>query len=364
MTGPFRIDDRLASIGFTEFFDTAWAASGQPQATPARIVRVDRKTVELFGVDGAFQAQPHPALLRQLSDDDDELAVGDWGLVEHDANGGAWLVERFAPATRLARRDGRGVRHALVNNVDRVFIVMGLDSDFNPARLERYLAVVDAGQVEAVVVLTKRDRVDDVDLKIAALAERIGSDVRLVAVNGLDRPATQASLAGWLHAGETVVLIGSSGAGKSTLTACLMTDAGDGPASPLAGAVRDSDGRGQHTTTARTLYRLESGAALIDTPGLRTLRPDIDASALDGSFGDVAALALTCRFRDCTHRSEPGCQVRDQVDPARLKNYAKLLREVERDNQTVLDRHRALAHWKVRGRAGKQAAALKRKGGA
>ncbi|CAN5410158.1 ribosome small subunit-dependent GTPase A [soil metagenome] len=356
-----RSDDRLASIGFTPFFNDAWLASGQTHAAPARITRVDRKTIELLGADGAFQAQPHPALLRQLSDLDDELAVGDWGLVEHDATGGAWLVERLTPATRLARRDGRGTRHTLVNNVDRVFIVMGLDSDFNASRLERYLAIVDAGQVEAVVVLTKRDRVDDADTMLAGLADRVGRQVRLLAVNGLDRLATQAALAPWLAPGETIVLIGSSGAGKSTLTACLMTDPQAGQGSPLAGAVRDSDGRGQHTTTARTLYRLESGAALIDTPGLRTLRPDIDASALDGSFADLATLALTCRFRDCTHRSEPGCQVRDQIDPARLKNYGKLLREIERDNRSVLDRQRALAHWKVRGRAGKQAAALKRK---
>jgi ribosome biogenesis GTPase len=353
-------DDRLVSVGFNAHFQHQWAASGQPQATPARVTRVDRRTVELHGIDGPFQAQPHPALLRQLADDDDELAVGDWGLVEHDDSGGAWLATRLAPASRLVRRDGRGVRHALVNNVDRVFVVMGLDDDFNPSRLERYLAVVESAHVEAVVVLTKCDTIDDPAARTAELSARLGDSVAIVTVNGLDRETTAARLSGWLPAGQSVVLIGSSGAGKSTLTACLL-NIDDEAQAPLAGAVRESDGRGQHTTTARTLYRLDSGAALIDTPGLRTLRPDIDAASLDASFGDVAALAMSCRFRDCSHRSEPGCQVREQVDPARLKNYAKLLREIERDNATALDRQRQLAHWKVKGRAGKQAAELKRK---
>ena len=126
------------------------------------------------------------------------------------------------------------------------------------------------------------------------------------------------------------MLLGSSGAGKSTLTNTLI-----GSAVQDTGAVREHDSRGMHTTTARSLHRLPGGACVIDTPGLRTLRPDIDEATLAASFGDVETLAGQCRFRDCTHGDEPGCAVREGVDPDRLRNFHKLLRETRRDSMTL-----------------------------
>ncbi|WP_413899208.1 GTPase RsgA [Rhodoferax sp.] len=145
------------------------------------------------------------------------------------------------------------------------------------------------------------------------------------------------------------MLLGSSGAGKSTLTNTLA-----GYAIQDTGAVREHDSRGKHTTTARSLHQLPSGACIIDTPGVRTLRPDVDAQTLGQLFGDVAALSGACRFRDCQHADEPGCAVRAQVAPERLRNYHKLLRESRRDTLSALDRQRQLADWKARGRAGRQ----------
>src|SRR5206468_6677584 len=130
------------------------------------------------------------------------------------------------------------------------------------------------------------------------------------------------ALAGYVAPGRTLVLLGSSGAGKSTLTNTLL-----GAAVQDTGAVRQHDSRGKHTTTSRSLHRLPGGACVIDTPGLRTLRPDADEAALAGLFADVEALAGRCRFRDCRHAQEPGCTVREGVDADRLRNYHKLLRE-------------------------------------
>lgn len=123
--------------------------------------------------------------------------------------------------------------------------------------------------------------------------------------------------------------------------------------------MRQHDSRGEHATTARSLHQLPSDAYVIDTPGVRTLRPDVDAQALGQLFGDVASLSGGCRFRDCRHVDEPGCAVRSQVPPERLRNYHKLLRESRRDTLTASDRQRQLSEWKARGRAGRQRLEMK-----
>jgi ribosome biogenesis GTPase len=162
-------------------------------------------------------------------------------------------------------------------------------------------------------------------------------------------------LAPWLDAGRTLVLLGSSGAGKSTLTNTLL-----GRTVQATGAVREHDSRGRHTTTSRSLFRLPGGACLVDTPGLRSLHPDVDESTLAASFGDVDALAAACRFRDCAHRDEPGCAVRAGVDPDRLRNYHKLLRDARRDTISALERQRQVGEWKARSKAAK--ASMRAKG--
>ena len=107
--------------------------------------------------------------------------------------------------------------------------------------------------------------------------------------------------------------------------------------------MRVHDGRGMHTTTARSLHRLPGGGCIVDTPGLRTLRPDADEDALLASFADVATLADRCRFRDCAHQGEPGCAVREGVDPDRLHNFQKMLREHRRDTLSWVERRQQVS---------------------
>ena len=175
-----------------------------------------------------------------------------------------------------------------------------------------------------------------------------------------------AALAPWLQPGQTLVLLGSSGAGKSTLANTLRRAYGaaaSGRAAQVTGAVRADDSRGRHTTTARSLLPLPGGACIIDTPGLRALRLDVvDANQLADAFGDVARHAPLCRFRDCQHRQEPACAVRDAVPETRLLNFQKLLHEASRDSQATLERRAQRARWKARGRAGQAPARAKRAG--
>jgi len=287
------------------------------------------------------------------------LAVGDWIAFVRDAHGAGWVVARAEPLTRIVRRDAEGQRHVVVSNVDLAFLVMGLDGDFNPRRIERYLALVQGtgqGAIAPVVVLTKRDWAGDAvaDDEADALRSRLGAAVPVLAVDGT-APASADLLLPWVGPGQTVVLLGSSGAGKSTLTNTLL-----GRAVQDTGAVRAADSRGKHTTTSRSLHVLPGGGCVIDTPGVRALRPDLEAEALATTFADIDELAAQCRFRDCRHQDEPGCAVRAGVDADRLANWHKLGRELRRDSMTALERQRQVAQWKVRSRAAQARMKLKR----
>jgi ribosome biogenesis GTPase len=253
------------------------------------------------------------------------------------------------PLTQIARRvnDGRdkSSRMVIVSNVDTALLVMGLDHDYNLRRLERYLALVRLAEVAAVVVLSKADLCVHSAARLHEVQTLVPAGVAVLAVNALgDEP--RVALAPWLGAGQTLVLLGSSGVGKSTLTNALV-----GSAAQHTGGTRHGDGRGRHTTTARSLHFAPGGACIIDTPGLRTLRLDSEAGAIGSVFDDVTTLALQCRFRDCRHDDEPGCAVRDGVAPERLRSFQKLLREARRDTQSALERKQQVSMWKARGRA-------------
>lgn len=312
-----------------------------------RITEVHRDRVHLHDGRGECPARPLPRLERDLADEGDALAVGDWVLAAVDAYGQAWVHARVPPLSHLARRDGEGRRRTIVSNVDTALVVMGADGDFSPRRAERYLALAHGNGVAGVVVLTKADLVGERERaeRVDELRGRLPPGVDVLAVNATD-PATAPRLAPYVGAGETLVLLGSSGAGKSTLTNTLL-----GASVQATGAVRADDSRGRHTTRARSLFLLPQGGCVIDTPGLRSLRPDVGEAGVAASFDDVGSLAERCRYRDCAHDGEPGCAVRDVVDADRLRNYHKLLRDARRDAMTALERQRQVAGWKARSKA-------------
>lgn len=345
--------ESLAALGLTPALASRAVAVAPSAERPLRLLRVTEVHRNGMGVhDGAEQcsARPLPRVVRALADEGSALAVGDWVVASRDAQRAMWIEARVPPISHLVRRDGDGQAHPVVSNVDTGLLVMGLDADFNPRRLERYLALVQGAGIVPVVVLTKADVVGaDGALaeRLAELRGRVPTHVEVVAVNATHPSAAQA-LEAYLARGQTLVLLGSSGAGKSTLTNTLL-----GTAAQDTGAVRAHDSRGKHTTTARSLHRLPGGACVIDTPGLRTLRPDGGEAALAASFADIEALAAQCRFRDCRHAEEPGCAVREGIGADRLRNYHKLVREMRRDTLTALERQQQLAQWKIRGRAAK-----------
>jgi ribosome biogenesis GTPase / thiamine phosphate phosphatase len=344
---------RLRAIGCTQPVAQALAGLDEEQGTPMRVTEVHRETVRLSDGGGELSARLLPRLQRALADAD-ALAVGDWVLGFTDEHGDAWVGARMPPLTQIVRRDSSGARQVLVSNVDTAMLLMGCDGDFNPRRIERYLAMVKPAGIWPVIVLTKADLAGDAEARRETLSERLPRDV---AIHCVDARATAAAieLAPYLGAGQTIVMLGSSGAGKSTLTNSLL-----GAHVQDTGAVREDDSRGRHTTTTRSLHRLPGGACVIDTPGLRGLRPDIGEEDLAAAFSDIQALAEQCRFRDCSHGDEPGCAVRANVAADRLVNYQKMLREIRRETMTPLQRREQLAMWKARGKAAELRMKMKR----
>ncbi len=210
--------------------------------------------------------------------------------------------------------------------MDTAFIVAAAGRDWNPRRVERYATLAYEAGVEPVLVVTKADLAEDAEaLQAEAAGLCPGMRSALVCApegRGLERLKT------WLEPGRTIVLLGSSGAGKSTLLNALA-----GRTLADTGAVRADDERGRHTTTHRALFRLDSGALVIDNPGLREVGLYGGEEALGETFSDIEALAADCRFRDCAHGAEPGCAVRaaleaGKLDAGRYKSYLKLGREL------------------------------------
>lgn len=249
---------------------------------------------------------------------------------------GLALLDRLHPRrTKLSRRAAgrRGEEQVLAANADIALLVTGLDHDFNPRRIDRYLALVREGGVQPVVVLNKADLHADPAPFLAQIhAPKI---LVLSAQTGHGLEEVEALLT----PGTTAVLLGSSGAGKSTLLNRLLGDERHATA-----AVRAHDSRGRHTTTRRELLPLPNGAWIIDTPGLREIQLYVQPETIDAVFGDIVELALHCRFRDCQHQGEPGCAVSDSIDPDRLSSYQKLKREAawRENSQAEKQRWRAI----------------------
>lgn len=329
MPDSHRTDDRLARIG--------WRAQDWPEvaaaAAVARVVAQHRAGYELHDGAKLFNAQPAAHFLKRGIDPTLRPAVGDFVLV---APGAPPTIETVLPRRTRLVRGAAGESHQrqiIAANVDVVFVLAGLDGDFNPTRIERYLVLVDGSGAQAIVVLTKADRVDDADERLAQLRERLPG-VRVLAVNAKSASSV-APLAAELGPGRTGALVGSSGAGKSTLTNTLL-----GEERQATGAVREHDSRGRHTTTHRVLIMLPAGGCLIDTPGMRELKLTGEEQLDEGQFADIEELAQGCRFGDCAHGGEPGCAVRAALDDGRLdadrwRSYLKLRDELAATSEAL-----------------------------
>lgn len=320
-------ETKLTAWGYDERW-AAQAAQADAAGEPGRVVAVDRGLLTVRMASGSERA-----IVRRHADAGEEEprpTVGDWCVVGPAVDDGPAVIHAvLARRTWLQRKTpGReATAQTLAANVDTVALVCGLDRDQGIRSIERLLALVLDGGAMPLIVLNKADlceRIEDA-LQQARLAAPGFEAIAVSAANGdgLDQ------LRPWLVPGSTVALLGPSGVGKSTLINALS-----GETLAATSAVRDGDRRGRHTTVRRQLYRLDSGALLVDTPGLRELGAWIDGDGLRQAFADIEQLAAACRFRDCSHDDEPGCAVRQamldgELEPRRFRRYLDLVREAE-----------------------------------
>lgn len=316
----------------------------EPSQSLGRVSAQHRAGYELHDGEHTFNAQPAPKFLKRNIDPDERPVVGDFVIVETGAPAHIVVVLPRRSVLARAAAGERYARQLIATNIDVVLVLTGLDGDFNPARIERYFALVEGSGAQAVAILTKRDLVDNAMAAdaVATLRARLPAGAEVAAINGKDASST-AALDRFLGPATTAVLVGSSGAGKSTLTNTLL-----GEARMATAATRASDDHGRHTTTHRALLPLPGGACLIDTPGMRELKLVGDEEL--GIFADIETLAMQCRFTDCAHSHEPGCAVRAAIEAGELgiehfRNYLKLLgeREQQADAVEVRLRHKGEA---------------------
>jgi ribosome biogenesis GTPase len=309
-------DYELEEIGWSPFFSSQLGAG-----IAGRVAASGHGRFLLWTKRGEVDASVAGAVRRESL----WPAVGDWVVLREDA---AVIVRVLERRTRLVRKQPeREVREqVLAANIDVLFIVSGLDHDYNERRLERYLVMAQESGARAAILLNKADLSAELGLdagEAVRRTQRLSPGTPVLALSALAGDGLGA-IADLLGHGETAALIGSSGAGKSTILNRLLGDERQ-----RTFAVRDADSRGRHTTTSRELFRMPGGWLLMDLPGLREVQLWAPAGGLDASFDDIRALAAACRFRDCSHAGEPGCAVESaRIDPARLENYRKMGREL------------------------------------
>lgn len=307
----------LEQFGWNEFF------AGQLTAgIPGRVAAANHGRFLVWTESGEVEAGVTGSL-RQTS----ALwpAVGDWVVLREDA---LVIVKVLERRTKLSRKQPeRLVREqVLAANIDVLFIVSGLDRDYNERRIERFLVMAHESGARPVVLLNKTDLAEELGLDIAdvvAKTELLAPGVQVIPLCALSDHGLDA-LPAMLAPGETAAMIGSSGVGKSTMLNRLVGDQRQ-----RTNAVRARDSRGRHTTTSRELFRMPGGWLLMDLPGLREVQLWASAEQLQESFDDIQELAQHCRFRDCAHAGEPGCAVAAAgLEPARLANFLKMQQEL------------------------------------
>lgn len=327
----------LAQLGWNDSYAAAFAPHAAAGCVPARVTLELKGFFEVTGEDRARLGECAGKFTHDARTAADYPVIGDWvAVAPQPGDDTRATIHAVLPRqTRFSRKAAGDQDHEQVvaANVDTVFLVSALDGNYNLHRLERYLAAAWASGAKPVVLLNKVDLNDDTAAIFAELAA-VCRDVPIHIISAQTRRGLKA-LVPYLQPGHTIALLGSSGVGKSTLINRLV-----GERLQDTQEVREADNKGRHTTTQRELIVAPSGVIVIDTPGMRELQPWDASAGIDAAFGDVAAVAARCKFRDCAHTVEPGCAVRaaladGSLDATRWQTYLRMQRAAAHEVRRV-----------------------------
>ena len=320
----------LTALGWSEFFERTFQVYRERGQSAGRVVLEERGAYRLYTENGELTARIRGKLRFDSESAADFPAVGDWVSFATRERDGLAQIHAVLPRRSKFSRKAAGSNseeQVVAANIDTVFLVQGLDHDFNLRRLERYLVAAYESNAAPVVILSKADICEDVEQKLSA-AESVAPGTPVHAISPVTGFGLEA-LDQYIQPGVTVAFLGSSGVGKSTLINRIV-----GEEVQKTAEVREHDSRGRHTTTHRELLVLNTGGLLIDTPGMRELQLWDAGGSLGDAFSDVESISASCYFTNCRHKNEPGCAVKEaladgSLDAARYESYEKLERELE-----------------------------------
>ena len=320
----------LERLGWNDFFAESFAPYAARGYCAGRVFLESKQVYYVYTEDDEVWADVAGRMRYRAFESQDLPGVGDWVAIRRREDENRATIHAVLPRkSRFSRKvaGSKTEEQIIAANIDTVFLVTGLDNDFNPRRIERYLITAWESGARPVIILNKADACLDVEqIKRETEAIALGVPVLLMSAarnEGLD------ALLPFIGTGQTVSLLGSSGVGKSTIINRLL-----GANVQRVREVREGDDRGKHTTTHRELLVLPTGGLIMDTPGMRELQLWVSDGGLQGAFEDIASLIRKCRFSDCQHAAEPGCAVREAlteetIDRARFDHYQKMQKEMK-----------------------------------
>ena len=331
----------LESIGYSDWFKDRVDENKIATHGVARVVSVHKNSYTVTKGEKEIFSELSGNLLYGTESTVDLPTAGDWVYADFFDDDSHAIIYGVLPRRTLLKRKTAGKQadfQLIAANIDVAFIIQSLNENFNLRRMERYLVMVNEAGIEPAILLSKCDLMANEDInEIKKKVMNITPKINVIEFSNLNRVNLE-SIIGSLRSGYTYCLLGSSGVGKTTLLNSII-----GNEEFETKAVSKIQSKGRHTTTSRQLVRLDNGAMIIDTPGMRELGSMSVEEGLDETFSEILNLSQRCKFSNCSHTNEKGCAILAAIEAGdlseqRYQNYIKMKKESEYNRMSYLEK--------------------------